>query len=75
MFVAGMVGLTWGLWPLLPLPVDWPARVQFRLLVWGQYLRYGGAVYDVGLALGVLVGALAVLAAWRVVRGARWLET
>ena len=60
------LGLAWGLWSILPL--DWPARLQFRLLVWRQHLSY--AQPQVGLVLGILVMLtagilLAGMVSWR----------
>ena len=69
-----LVCALWAGWALLPLPVDWPARLQFlllvlqqRLLAWQNHLSYSLPQY--GLTLGLLLmlaagAALAGMAGW-----------
>lgn len=65
LFAASMGVLAWGLWPALPLPIDWAVRLRFQFLVWQQQLYYGLTLYFPGLALsaGIALEILALLAA------------
>ena len=66
-FTIVMAGLIFGLWPLLPIPVDWSARLQFRALVWWQQVRYG----EGWAALGLILAFLALLTIWETLKLAR----
>ena len=40
LFAAGMASMIGWLWLVIPLPPDWPARLQFQFLVFWQHLRF-----------------------------------
>ena len=65
--VAAALCLTWALWSTLPLPVDWPTRLQFQLLMWQQYLNYAPPQCSLAAGIGMMLAGgmiLLGLASW-----------